>query len=107
MGSTADLLSYVTARDGTAKSGLTVELWEAGGGAATASTSTDANGKWSFAGQDDSKDIFHCDIPSAWCLLKATPIGQTILIHNDGICSFIIYILLSYVKYLLIYYRIL
>ena len=56
MGTTVDLLSYVTDRSGTAKSGLTVELWEAGGSSASSSTSTDSNGMWSFTGQDDTKD---------------------------------------------------
>jgi hypothetical protein len=60
-----DLRGKVINQAGTAKNGLTVDLWEAanwetnedtpGGAARTATTTTDADGIWSFGSQDATK----------------------------------------------------
>jgi hypothetical protein len=46
---------YVNDATGTAKNALVVEAWEYDGVAAAFSTTTDANGKWTFAALDTAK----------------------------------------------------
>jgi hypothetical protein len=74
-----DLAGNVSNQAGTAKVGLTVELWEKsayeGSGSRTGSTTTDAQGNWAFTGQDITK---------LWLIVVVDGTKKVLPVHSEG-----------------------
>jgi hypothetical protein len=74
-----DLAGNVSNQAGTAKVGLTVELWEKsayeGSGSRTGSTTTDSQGNWAFTGQDITK---------LWLVVVVDGTKKVLPVHSEG-----------------------
>ena len=74
-----DLAGNVSNQAGTAKVGLTVELWEKsaneGSGSRTGSPTTDSQGNWAFTGQDITK---------LWLVVVVDGTKKVIPVHSEG-----------------------